>query len=100
MRETISRIATPSLVTLALMSAVPASWAQELLLVQVLARTTDHVSELTDQLSGVVAEERYEQRSSAPAESGFGAFRSDTRERRVLRSDYLLFQTEGSDRYH
>ena len=96
MRQLPTGIGTPLLVALALMMAPAASWAQEPSLTEVLARATDYVSELSDQLTGIVAEERYEQRST----SGLGAFRSDTYERRTLRSDYLLVRPEGSERYY
>ena len=90
------RFATSSLVAFVLIGALHASGAQEPSLVQVLARTTDYVNGLFGQMSGMVAEERYEQRSRGPV--GFG-FSDNTRERRVLRSDYLLFEPEGADRY-
>jgi hypothetical protein len=80
-----------------------ASLAQEPSLAEVLGRATDYVSELSEQLSGTVAEERYEQRSTTPVTSGFGRFgdrgRYDT-SHRTLRSDYLLVRPTGSDQYH
>ncbi len=91
------RFAIPSLVTLALMGMADVSRAQEPSLVQVLARATEYVNGLTDQLSGMVAEERYEQRSRGPA-AVFGFGDSDA-QRRVLRSDYLLVEPEGAERY-
>ena len=81
--------------TLALVSAFPGR-AQEPSLPRVLARATEHVEELHAQLSGVVMEERYQQRASSP---GFGRFGTDSYERVTLRSDYLLVRPEGSERY-
>lgn len=76
------------------------AWAnQELTLVEVLSRATEYVNTLHMQLQGVVMEERYEQRASSRRTSGFGGFQSDGYERITLRSDYLLFQPEGSDRH-
>ena len=101
MRHWLTGIGTPSLVTLALMMApAAASWAQEPSLLEVLARATDYVNQLHDQLSGMVAEERYEQRSQAPATGDFGGFRRNTYEHRTLRSDYLLVRLEGAERYY
>ncbi|MCH7750401.1 MAG: hypothetical protein IH939_20165 [Acidobacteria bacterium] len=84
-------------VALTLMVAPLASQAQEPSLADVLARATDYVNELHEQLSGMVAEERYEQRSSAPVTLGFDG---DPVTRRVLRSDFLLIRPEGEDRYY
>ena len=70
--------------------------AQEPSLPRVLARATEYVEELHAQLSGVVMEERYQQRASSP---GFGRFGTDSYERVTLRSDYLLVRPEGSERY-
>ncbi len=102
MKHVLTGIGTPLLVTLALMMAPAASRAQEPSLAEVLARATDYVNELSDQLSGIVAEERYEQRSTAPATSGRGGFPGNARDtyRRTLRSDYLLVRPTGSDQYH
>ena len=100
MRQVLTGIGTPSLVTLALVLAPAASGAQEPSLAEVLTRATDYVTALSNQLSGMVAEERYEQRSMGPATSRpSGVFPSDTYERRTLRSDYLLIQPEGSEQY-
>ena len=77
-----------------------ASWGQEPSLAEVLARATDYVDVLHEQLRGVVTEERYEQRASSRDTAGVGGFRNDTYERRTLRSDYLLVQPEGSERYY
>jgi hypothetical protein len=84
------------LVALALMSLPLAGRAQEPSLADVLARATDYVDKLHDQLSGTVAEERYEQRARNPATVGFG----DPDRRRVLRSDFLLIRPEGEGRYY
>ena len=81
--------------TLALVSALPGR-AQEPSLPRVLARATEYVEELHAQLSGVVMEERYQQRASSP---GFGRFGTDSYERVTLLSDYLLVRPEGSERY-
>ena len=100
MRHLLTGIAARSLVALALMMAPTASEAQEPSLAGVLARATDYITALSDQLSGMVAEERYEQRSMGPATSRpSGVFPSDTYQRRTLRSDYLLIQPEGSEQY-
>ena len=101
MRHVLTGIGTPSVVTLTLMMAAP-SWGQEPSLLEVLTRATDYVNELSNQLSGTVAEERYEQRSTSRMTSGFWGISSTRRDtyRRTLRSDYLLVRPEGSDRYH
>ena len=90
---------------IAILTVVPSPvLAQDLSLLDVLARATDYVARFSDQLSGTVAEEHYEQRATTPATNGFGGFRSDRngiyRYRRTLRSDYLLVRPEGSDRYY
>ncbi len=75
--------------------AVPAvGLAQELSATELLTRATAYVEQLHTQLSGMVAEERYEQRIRGAPESAPGATR-----RRVLRSDFLLFRPEGEQRY-
>ena len=93
--------------TLALTAAVllvttGVSEAQELTLKDVLVRATRYVRALNNQLSGAVAEERYEQQATAPSSSNFGRFPRDGSQtiRRTLRSDYLLVQPQGSDRYY
>lgn len=71
--------------------------AQEPTLWSVLVRATLYVEDLHAQLSGVVMEERYEQRATLPA-----AFRrndSAALQRATLRSDYLLVQPEGAERH-
>ena len=83
------------LVALALLVAAPASRAQEFSLADVLARATDYVDELHEQLSGMVAEERYEQQSSSRETVGFAG---DGLTRRVLRSDFLLVRREDEQR--
>lgn len=91
----VSRLAA----TLVLTASISA--AQEPTLRQVLVRATDHVDLLNTQLAGVVAEERYEQRATTPRTT-FDRFPGDTNDtlRRTLRSDYLLVQPRGSDRYY
>ena len=64
----------------------------------VLARATEYVDSLHDQLTNVVMEERYEQRATMPSPGGFGGGR-DSFERVTLRSDYLLVQLEGAHRH-
>ena len=81
---------------LALASTFPAQ-AQEPTLWSVLVRATLYVEELHDRLSGVVMEERYQQRATLP-----GAFRrteSAAFQRATLRSDYLLVRPEGAERH-
>ena len=85
------------LVALALALAPQAGRAQVPSLVDVLARATDYIDEFDDQLSGIVAEERYEQRSRALESCGFGDY--DVR-RRVLRSNFLLIRPEGEERHY
>ncbi len=87
----------PLLVGLALVLAPFPGGAQEASLEVVLGRATAYVDGLYEQLSGMVAEERYEQRTRAT--SGFGA-RNLRAERVTLRSDYLLVRPNGSDRYY
>ncbi len=82
---------------LALTLAATPGPAQDPSLPQVLARATEYVEELHARLSGVVMEERYQQRASWPA--GFGRLGGDPYERVTLRSDYLLVRPEGSERY-
>ena len=86
-----------------LVAAAPATGAaQEPTLIDVLVRATDYVGRYREQLSGAVAEERYDQRSTAPATGGFGRFPNERRNRyrRTLRSDYLLVRPQGTDRYY
>ena len=97
MKHRLIRTTAPWLLTLGLVCLSQAARAQEPTLGQVLARTTEYVEALTTQLSGMVVEERYEQRARGSATGGFGA---SGRERRALRSDYLLFQPEGADRHY
>ena len=64
----------PWLVAL-LVAASPATGAaQEPSLIDVLVRATDYVSRYSEQLSGTVAEERYDQLSTGPPTRGFGRF--------------------------
>lgn len=62
----------------------------------VLARAADYVTDFRPRLSGIVAEERYEQRATTPPTT---SFRSYTVQYRELRSDFLLVRPEGEDRY-
>ncbi len=87
--------AAAATMALVLALVLPAG-TQEPTLPQVLARATEYVEVLHAQLSGVVMEERYQQRASSP---GFGRFGNDSYERVTLRSDYLLVRPEGSERY-
>ena len=87
----------------ALLAAAPATAAaQEPTLVDVLVRATDYVGRFSAQLSGAVAQERYEQFATGPARGGFGRFPNEAsdRYRRTLRSDYLLVRPRGGDRYY
>jgi hypothetical protein len=79
-----------------LIASQQAMRAQDPSLSDVLARATDYVDDLHRQLSGMVAEERYEQRAREPATVAFG----NPVRRRVLRSDFLLLRPEGEDRYY
>ena len=67
--------------------------AQDPSLEVVLARAGAYVANFRSQLSGIVSEERYEQR--ARAGGSFGA----SRQRAVLRSDFLLVRLPGVDRH-
>ena len=91
-----------SLLVLSLLAGPAAARAQEPSLVDVLGRATRYVSELSARLSGTVAEERYEQRATTPADSSIGT-RAGTRSsyyRRTLRSDYLLVRPRNSGWYY
>jgi hypothetical protein len=81
---------------LVLGSALP-GLAQDPSLWLVLLRATRYVEELHAQLSGVVMEERYEQRATLPAV--FARSGNDGYQRVTLRSDYLLVRPEGAQRY-
>ncbi|MYH29660.1 MAG: hypothetical protein F4137_12585 [Acidobacteria bacterium] len=82
--------------TLTLAPALP-GLAQEPSLWLVLVRATHYVEQLHAQLSGVVMEERYEQRAT---QSGvFQRRGNDAVQRATLRSDYLLVQPEGARRH-
>lgn len=67
-------------------------------LASVLAAAGQYVTEFRDQLSGIVAEERYRQQASTPTQDarGFLGFQD---QRRGLRSDFLLVRPEGADRF-
>lgn len=81
---------------LVLASAFPAR-GQETTLWTVLVRATVYVEELHAQLSGVVMEERYQQRATLPGR--FRRTESAALQRATLRSDYLLVQPEGAERH-
>ncbi len=68
--------------------------AQDPLLLDVLVRVTDFVDEFLEQLSGTVAEERYEQRTRIPGNRG------GTILERSLLSDFLMIKPEGSNRHY
>ena len=67
-------------------------------LAAVLAAAGQYVTQFRDQLSGIVAEERYRQRASTPSLTTKGFLDSRVR-RRELRSDFLLVLPEGTDRF-
>jgi hypothetical protein len=71
--------------------AVP---AQDATLESVLARAGRYVTEFRQQLSGIVAEESYTQRTRRSA-----IFSDIQDERRSLRSDFLLVRPDGADRF-
>jgi hypothetical protein len=95
-RVEVWRVARWVLAPLALLAAVPVAGAQEPLLTAVLRRATAYVDELHEQMSGMVAEERYEQRATG----GDVAFWGNAPRRRVLRSDFLLVRPEGEERFY
>ncbi|MCY4634779.1 MAG: hypothetical protein OXG04_09810 [Acidobacteria bacterium] len=84
------------LLALALVPTLPGQ-AQEPSLWLVLVRATHYVEQLHAQLSGVVMEERYEQRATQSAV--FLRRGNDAVQRVTLRSDYLLVQPEGTRRH-
>ena len=92
----------PWLVALLVVAAPAASAAQEPSLLDVLVRATNYVSRFSEQMSGTVAEERYDQLATVPSSRGFGRFPNEgsDRYRRTLRSDYLLVRPFGADRYY
>ena len=67
-------------------------------LASVLAAAGQYVTEFRDQLSLIVAEERYRQRASTPTQPvrGFAGFED---QRRELRSDFLLVRPESADQF-
>ena len=73
--------------------------AQEPSIASVLARAASYVTDFRRELSGIVAEESYEQRARTVSNNSLRGFGFDE-ERRKLRSDFLLVQPEGQDRYH
>ena len=100
--RTARRRASASLLALSLLAAPAAAGAQEPSLFDVLARATRYVSDLSAQLSGTVAEERYEQRATMPSDSSLGS-RVGSRSsfyRRTLRSDYLLVRPRNAGWYY
>ena len=100
--RTAGRRAPAALLALWLLAAPAAARAQEPSLADVLHRATGYVSELSARLSGTVAEERYEQRATTPADSGIGS-RAGSRSafyRRTLRSDYLLVRPRNAGWYY
>ena len=92
---------TPLVVALVcLVLATPlAAQEEEPSLGPLLARVTAYVDEFYTQLSGMVAEERYEQRSRTPELSLRGGFPGNSNLHRVLRSDFLLVRPEGEEEY-
>ena len=62
----------------------------------VLARVGEYITEFRRQLSGIVGEERYEQRATPPPTT---SFRSTDQQYRELRSDFLLVRPEGEERF-
>ena len=99
-RQTASTVNAATSVAMALglvlASTFPAP-AQEPTLWSVLTRATVYVEDLYAQLSGVVMEERYEQRATVP--EAFRRRESAAFQRVTLRSDYLLVQPEGAQRH-
>ena len=98
MRST-SSVVTPAVgAALALVLASPSPGAaQEASLWSVLVRATHYVEEFETRLSGVVMEERYQQRASVPP--AVRGIAGDAVVRVTLRSDYLLVQPEGAHRH-
>ena len=72
--------------------------AQEPSLTEVLARAAQYVTDCREQLSGIVAEEAYEQRLRTPPTYTFRGW-ENREERRKLRSDFLLVRPEGQSHY-
>lgn len=70
-------------------------WAQGPATTEMLTRATAYVETLHTQLSGMVAEERYEQTARGEPGGLPGAVR-----RRVLQSDFLLVRPSGEPRYY
>ena len=93
MRFSTTGLRSASLVALALTQTPAAGGTQEPPLATVLTQATHYVEQLHRELSGVVMEERYEQRARVPYDGQV------TRGRRTLLSDYLLVQPRGSDRH-
>ena len=91
-----TRMRSASLVALALTQTPAAGGTQEPPLAAVLTRATHYVDQLQQELSGVVMEERYEQRSRVPPQYAGQIPRIG---RATLLSDYLLVQPRGSERH-
>jgi hypothetical protein len=81
-----------------LATAPVAARAQEPSLREVLARAADYVATFRGQLSGIVSEERYEQKARTPAGTDQWGFPLFNDARVVLRSDFLLVRAFGADR--
>ena len=73
--------------------------AQEPSLSEVLARAAEYVTDFRRQLSGIVAEESYEQQARTSATNTLRRFGGFEHDRRRLRSDFLLVWLEGANRY-
>ena len=85
------------------LTTVIVTQAQPPSLTSVLARAATYVTDFRRELSGIVAEESYEQRARFISSAGVRGFEFDEgrrRRRRTLRSDFLLVRPEGQDRYH
>ena len=82
---------------MAFLALAPVAHAQEPSLDVVLARAGEYVTEFRSQLSGIVSEERYEQRARTPT-GALQGLRSYENDDVVLKSDFLLVRPPGSDR--
>lgn len=107
MRFSATGLWSASLVALALTQTPAAGGTQEPSLATVLTQATDYVDRLHRELTGVVMEERYEQRAREPSSNDRqmrrlpGIHLGPVRERRVtLLSDYLLVQPQGSESHY
>ena len=77
--------------------AIPAVQGDDTALAAVLARAADYVTEFRRQLSGMVAEERYEQRARKPSADYRRSLYDE--QHRELRSDFLLVRRAGEERH-